>query len=102
MAGSGRLHADPLFQGLTRPAMIMGVSYEFEVVNLMFSWIGCINTKDFIVLLVMLPVMHGIAYLICMREPRMIRLLMLRGARGYKSWNNMLGYHFNTNSYDVF
>ncbi len=102
MAGSGRLQPDPLFQGLTRPAMIMGVAYEFEVVNLMFSWIGFINTKNFLVLLVMLPAIHCISYLICMKEPRMMRLLMLRGAMGYKSWNNMMGYHFNTNSYDVF
>jgi len=81
--------------------MIWGVTYEFVVINLMFCWVAFINTQNFLAVFMAVP-LHLICYLICMKEPRMIQLLALRGSRGYKSWNNMLGYHFNTNSYDVF
>ena len=99
---SGRLQADPLFQGLARPTMIAGVSYMYFVINAMVTMITYINTKNFIILVVLGPVVHGIGYLICMKEPRAVELLMLRGEMGYKSWNNLLGYHHHTNSYDVY
>jgi type IV secretion system protein VirB3 len=102
MAGTGRLQADPLFQGLARPTMILGVSYTYFVLNAMVTMITFINTKNFLMLLVVAPIIHGIGYLVCMKEPRAIELLLLRGKEGYKSWNNMLGYHSNTNSYDLF
>ncbi len=102
MAGTGRLQADPLFQGLARPTMIMGVSYLYFVINAMVTMIVYINTKNFLVLLGVGPTIHLIGYLICMREARAIELMMLRAREGYRSWNNIMGYHYNTNSYDVF
>lgn len=102
MAGTGRLQADPLFQGLARPTMIMGVSYMYFVINAIITMIAFINTKDFIILFIVGPAVHGIGYLICMKEPRAVELFMLRGKEGYRSWNNMLGYHYHTNSYDPF
>lgn len=102
MAGTGRLQADPLFQGLARPTMIAGVSYLYFVINAMATMILYINTKSFLVILLIGPVIHLIGYLVCMREPRAIELLILRAREGYKSWNNIMGFHFHTNSYDVF
>lgn len=102
MAGTGRLQSDPLFQGLARPAVIAGVSYMYFVLNAMLTMIVFINSKSFLMLLVVGPAIHGVGYLICMKEIRAVELMMLRGKHGYRSWNNMLGYHFKTNSYDVF
>lgn len=100
MAGSGRLQADPLFLGLARPAMIMGVNYLFVVLNFGISMISFINTSSFLVLVVLLPGVHMIAYMICLKEPRALELLMLRARWGLKCLNRR--YHGHTNSYDIF
>ncbi len=102
MSGSGRLQADALFQGLARPTMVAGVSYYYFTLNAMLTMLVYIWTKDFVILLVVGPIIHAIGYLLCMKEPRAVELLLLRGAMGYKSWNNLLGVHHNTNSYDTF
>ena len=70
MAGTGRLQVDPLFQGLARPTMILGVSFMYFVINGMFSMVAFINTSNFIVLFIIAPTIHGFGYLLCMREPR--------------------------------
>jgi type IV secretion system protein VirB3 len=98
----GRLSADPLFQGLARPTMIAGVSYMYFVINAILSLVAFINTKDFVILLIVAPSIHGIGYLICRKEPRAVELMILRGKTGYISKNNIAGFHFNANSYDVF
>lgn len=100
MSGSGRLQADPLFQGLARPPMIMGVSYMYFVVNAVVCLVAFIQTGNFIVLFFAAPIMHGIGYMICLKEPRQMELLVLRAGKGTKCVNRM--YHGNTNSYDVF
>ena len=102
MAGSGRLTADPLFQGLARPTMIAGVSYGYFVINALITLIAFINTQNFIMLLIVGPSIHAIGYLICMKEPRAVELLLLRGKTGYLSMNNITGFHFHANSYDVY
>ncbi len=96
---SGRLGADPLFQGLARPPMVAGVSYMFFVLNAMLCMIMFINTKSVAVLPLAL-VIHGFGYLLCLKEPRAIELWMLRMKWGFRSWNR--AYHSFTNSYDVF
>lgn len=97
---AGRLTSDPLFQGLTRPTMIMGVSYMYFVINAIVCMISFINTSDFKVLLMLAPSVHLIGYLICLKEPRAIELFMVKMAKGYKCVNR--GYHGFTNSYDPF
>lgn len=100
MAGSGRLQADPLFQGLTRPPMLLGVTYMFFLVNGVFSLIAFIHTSNFVIPFVVAPMLHGIAYLICMREPRAIELFVLKTNKGMKCANKR--YHGYTNSYDIY
>lgn len=99
MAGSGRLQADPLFQGLTRPVMIMGVSYMYFVINSVICFVLYINTEKMIYLFVVAPLVHGIGYLICLKEPRAMELLVLKMQKGLKCLNRR--YHGYTNSYDV-
>ena len=100
MAESGRLQADPLFLGLARPPMVMGVSYMFFVLNAIICLVLFIQSTNFIMLFVVGPIVHGMGYLLCMKEPRAIELFMLRAAKGSLCKNRM--YHGHTNSYDTF
>jgi type IV secretion system protein VirB3 len=97
---SGRLSSDPLFQGLTRPTMIMGVSYMYFVINAVISMITFINTQNFTILLVVAPTVHLIGFLICLKEPRAIELFVIKMSKGYKCVNR--GFHGFTNSYDPY
>ena len=94
---SGRLQSDPLFQGLTRPTMILGVSYMYFVVNALISMITFINMQSFTILFVLAPSVHLVGYLICLKEPRAIELLIIKLNKGYKCINR--GFHGYTNSY---
>lgn len=100
MAGTGRLQADPLFLGLARPTMIMGVNYLFFVVNAVINLIAFINTGNFMVLIILAPFTHIVAYLICLKEPRAIELIMLKMQKGLKCLNRR--FHGHTNSYDIY
>lgn len=97
---SGRLSSDPLFQGLTRPTMIMGVSYMYFVINAVISMITFINTQNFKILLIVAPIVHLIGFLICLKEPRAIELFIIKMSKGYKCVNR--GFHGFTNSYDPY
>lgn len=98
--GGSHLQADPLFQGLARPPMAMGVSYMYFVVNALFSMLTFIWTSNFLVLIVIAPLIHGVGFLICMNEPRAIELFMLRMSKGMKCVNRR--FHEYTNSYDIY
>jgi type IV secretion system protein VirB3 len=98
MAG-GRLRADPLFQGLARPPMIMGVSYMYFVANAMLTMVMYINSGSILAFFFGI-IIHLFGYLLCMREPRAVELWMLRMRFGFKTWNRP--YYHHTNSYDVF
>jgi len=95
----GRLRADPLFQGLARPPMIMGVSYMYFVINAMITTIMFIDTKSFYSPFIGV-VIHLFGYLLCLKEPRAVDLWLLRMKFGFRSWNR--AFHSHTNSYDVF
>lgn len=100
MSGSGRLSSDPLFQGLTRPTMILGVSYMFFVANATVCLIFFINMQSFVVLVVVAPTVHLLCYLICLKEPRAMEMFLVKMKKGYKCVNK--GYHGYTNSYDLY
>lgn len=97
---AGRLQSDPLFQGLTRPTMILGVSYMYFVINAIISMICFINLQSFKILFVVAPIVHLIGYLICLKEPRAIELFIIKMSKGYKCINR--GFHGYTNSYDPY
>lgn len=60
---------DPLFVGATRPAMVMGITYEAFVVIVMVTAVVFIGTGNPLWALLYLP-MHVTAYLICQKDPR--------------------------------
>lgn len=99
MSGTGSLKADPLFLGLTRPTMIFGVSFKFVMMNVLVSFISFIQTANFIYMLVLLPGLHGIAYLICFKEPLFLELYILKFSKCNKCKNKL--YH-GANSYDTY
>lgn len=101
MAG-GRLQADPLFQGLTRPAMILGVSYMYFVLNASLSMVVYINTTNVVVILVIAPIIHAAGYMICLKEPRAVELLAVRFGKTMRCKGKNKIFHGFTNSYDVF
>lgn len=96
---SGRLQADPLYQGLARPPMIMGVSYMYFILNGLITLLTFIHAQDFTAY-IMGAFIHGFGYLLCMKEPRAVELWMLRMGKGYQSFNR--AFHHHTNSYDVY
>jgi type IV secretion system protein VirB3 len=101
MAG-GKLKADPLFLGLTRPPMMLGVSYMYFILNFSITMCFYINTTSFLVLLIVFPITHGIGYMICLREPRAIELIAVKGNKTMKVKPLNRRFHGYTNSYDAF
>ncbi len=67
---------DPLFQGVTRPAMLMGVTYEAFVFNFLFTAIAFLGSGRLSMLLVCLPI-HAVCFLVCIRDVRFFGLLGL-------------------------
>lgn len=68
--------ADPLFKGPTRPAMKSGVPLDGIIAGFAFASIFMIATKNPFMLLLYLPI-HGTLYLVCLKEPRFVRLFFL-------------------------
>ncbi len=100
MAAVGRLEADPLFLGLTRPAMILGVTYSWFTMNAM-GWITYfVNTSDFFYLIVGSVAVHIIGVLILSKDPHFMDILIKRGQKCLKCKNKL--FHGNTQSFDVY
>jgi type IV secretion system protein VirB3 len=72
------LTADMLFVGMTRPAMLFGVTYTGLIVNVVLTMEVFIVTKNLLWLLTFFPI-HGLLYLVCLYEPRFFDLLQLWG-----------------------
>lgn len=99
MAG-GKIGSDSLFLGLTRPSMIFGVTYVFASLNLLAALMLFVFTTNFFYLLVVLPTLHGIAYLICLKEPRTLEMIIMKTSSFSKCKNK--SFYEGTNSYDVY
>lgn len=98
MSDDGKLKTDPLFLGLTRPTMFLGVSFIFAFLNAVITLIGFINTSDFRIFIVAF-VLHMIGYVICFKEPLFVELYLIKAQKCNKC-NNRL-FH-GANSYDVY
>ncbi len=96
----GRLMVDPLFLGLTRPSMILGVSYVFASLNILGSLLLFVMTNKLSYLLVLLPFLHGIAYLICLKEPLALEIIIMKSSNFMKCKNKT--FYNGTNSYDLY
>lgn len=96
----GKIGTDLLFLGLTRPPMLFGVTYSFAAINGLLCLLLFIMTESFLYLLVMLPVIHGLCYLLCLKEPRALDLFIMKYSKFNICGNRM--YYSGTNSYDSF
>ena len=72
------IHEDPLFAGVTRPAMAMGVTYSALLINGMTTVELFLLTKNLLWMLVCIPI-HGIFWLVCKNDARFFDLLFLWG-----------------------
>jgi type IV secretion system protein VirB3 len=89
---------DPLFLGLTRPAMVWGVPQPFFVINGMVCMIAFLMSNSFYPLLIGAPLVHGLGYLVCLKEVRTFDLWLTR-ARFLRCLNR---HYWGANSYDPF
>lgn len=69
---------DPLFVGVTRPAMALGVTYAALLVNAFLTVEAFLLTRNLLWLGLCLP-LHALAWLLCATEPRFFDLLLLWG-----------------------
>ena len=91
--------ADPLFAGVTRPAMAFGVTYSALLANAIVTVELFLLTRNLLWLGVCLPI-HGVAWLLCLNEPRFFDLGMLWGrTRGPGLWRN--GRYWRANGYSA-
>ncbi|MCC8417137.1 MAG: VirB3 family type IV secretion system protein [Rickettsia endosymbiont of Bryobia graminum] len=77
---TGKLRSDPLFVGLTRPAMVFGVSIKFFALNIILCMSLFIQSNS-IYNLLFGAVVHIIGYVICFKEPRFIEIMLNKSSR---------------------
>lgn len=76
MDDEGGIEVDTLAVGLTRPSTVLGVPYGAAILNLLISVEALALTENLLWLLMCIPV-HGICYLITLKDPRTFELLAL-------------------------
>ncbi|MCB2081928.1 MAG: VirB3 family type IV secretion system protein [Hyphomicrobiales bacterium] len=100
MQDLGRLEADPVFLALTRPAMIVGVTYAWFVLEALF-WISIfINFRKFGLVIPGALITHAIGMLVTRQEPRFLDIYKVRFGLCNKCKNTK--YHNNTQSFDLY
>lgn len=75
-----RLASDPIFNALTRPQMIGGVTYSYAVLNLILTLEGFLIFRSFWVF-AFAGAVHAVGYLGCLREPRFFDLWVTKLSR---------------------
>jgi type IV secretion system protein VirB3 len=71
----GKLEADKLFKGLTRPTMVLGVSFPFFLLNSFANLTFFIWASDLRIFLLAF-IFHGIGYILCYDEPLFLELII--------------------------
>ena len=80
---------DPLFVGATRPSLVWGVTYEAIIICASTTGILFLATNNPLLMGLYIP-MHGLSYLVCLKDPRFFRLIFLWAITKCKS----LGWHY--------
>lgn len=70
------MSSDPLFQGMTRPAMLAGVTYSGVILEMMLVVAPFVMLNSAWTLLAALPI-HGVMWLVCRWDPRFFDLLLV-------------------------
>lgn len=100
MSESGRISIDPIFIGLTRPQMFLGVGMMFVILYSMICLIGFIMSSDFRFVFVM-PVFHYIGYILYAKDPYIIEVIMAKFQLCSRNRMNATFFH-GANSYDPY
>jgi len=95
----GNVKLDPLFLGLTRPAMILGVSFSYFIVNSLFGVMYFIMTSSFKIVPVTVLI-HIFGMLLAKKEPLAVDMFLVKMQKFNRCPNRL--YHGNRNSYDPF
>lgn len=98
MSSNGSVKAYPLFLGLTRPPMFLGVSFTFFALEVMVAMVGFVYTSEFKYIVIAVPI-HAVGYYLALKEPLFIELFQIKSAKCSKRINSF--YH-RANSYDMF
>jgi len=80
---------DPLFAGLTRPPTLFGIPSDAFGIMLMVQVLAFIVMRNFLVLLAF-PVLYAIARILCAKDPRMFRYLLLAARTKGRGLNRAL------------
>lgn len=72
-----KVEMDPLFLSMTRPPMVMGVTYTFFVVNGMLTTIAFLAINSLWAFLLGIP-LHLVGYLLCLKDPRIFDIWRTR------------------------
>lgn len=99
MAETGRIKVDPLFVGLTRPTMFLGVSQGFVMLNAFINILYFIWSSNLLVIFT-LVFFHMIGYILCFKEPLFVELFMIKSQKCGYGYNGLF-YH-GANSYDMY
>ncbi|MFK8039972.1 MAG: type IV secretion system protein VirB3 [Rickettsiaceae bacterium] len=71
------LHSDPLFIGLTRPAMIFGVNLQFVVFNMLITIVSFIQLHHIFILVAGI-MMHFVGYVLSFKDPRFMDIYVTK------------------------
>lgn len=74
------LDRDLLFIGLTRPPMLIGVTYGFAVVNAIVTVEAFLILKSFSVVIIALAV-HGVGFIACLQDVRWFDVWLVKVQR---------------------
>jgi len=95
----GSLKTDALFLGLTRPALIAGVTFTYFAVESLVAILIFIMTSNFKIFLVAILI-HAFGMMLCKREPLAIDMLLTKYQKTPSTFNK--NYHGGLQSYNMF
>lgn len=94
---SEALSTSPVFRALTKPAMILGVLYDYFYLSGLLSLLVFIFSGNLLAWLVFLP-LHLVGVLLCRLDPHIFTLLSVRASIGCNKNKNLWGHQ----SYEYF
>ena len=71
---------DPLFIAMTRPPMLLGVTFLFLGLNVLGVAFVFVITKNILHLLFIVPI-HLVGYMICLKDPMLLDVMIKRAQK---------------------
>lgn len=76
-----QLDISPVFKALSRPAMMMGVDYDYILISGMIVMLAFIYTGNFLAFTLYFP-LHLLGWILCRIDPFIFRLISARATVG--------------------